>query len=83
MFVHMQIIFIIDHMGFFSLPSPWSSISMDFIMDLPPFDSFDSILVVVDRSSKMVHFIPCNKIIIGEKITKLFFYHVFRYQGFF
>jgi hypothetical protein len=54
---------------------------MDFIIDLPPSNSFYSILVVVDHLTKKVHFIPCNEIIIGEKITKLFFDHVFRYQG--
>jgi hypothetical protein len=30
---------------------------------------------------KMVHFIPCNKSIIGKKITKLFLDHVFCYHG--
>ncbi len=62
--------------------SPWSSISMDFIMDLPRSNSFESILVVVDCFMKMVHFIPCNKSIVGEKIIILFLDHVFRYHGF-
>ncbi len=56
--------------------------SMDFIMDLPQINSCDSILVVVDRFKKMVHFIPCNKSITGEKTTKLFLNHVFCYNGF-
>jgi hypothetical protein len=61
---------------------PWSSISMDFIRGLPPFNSYDSILVVVvDHSMKMVHFIPCTKIIINKGIAKLFFDHVFWYHG--
>jgi len=55
---------------------------MDFIIDLPPFSSYDSILVVVvDRSMKMVHFIPCTKIITSKGIAKLFFDHIFRYHG--
>jgi len=41
--------------------SPCSSISMDFITNLPPFISYDSILVVVDHLTKKVHFIMCNK----------------------
>ncbi len=61
--------------------SPWSLISMDFIMDLPRSNSFESILVVVDRFMKIVHFIPRNKSIVGEKTTKLFLDHVFRYHG--
>jgi len=54
---------------------------MDFIMDFPQFNSFDSILAVVDYLMKMVHFIPCNKSITGEKTTKLFLDHVFHYHG--
>jgi hypothetical protein len=49
-------------------------------MDFPRTNSFDSIMVVVDRFTKMAHFIPCNKSIIGEKTTKLFLDHVFRYH---
>jgi hypothetical protein len=50
-------------------------------MDVPPSNSFNSILVVVDRLTKMVHFIPCNKTIISKKIAKLFLNHVFQYHG--
>jgi hypothetical protein len=56
--------------------------SMDFMMDLPRSNSCDSILLVVDRFTKMVHFIPCNKLITGEKTTNLFLDHVFCYNGF-
>ncbi len=52
-----------------------------FIIDLPPFHSFDSILVVVDHLTKMVHFIPCNKTITSKKTSKLFLDHVFWYHG--
>jgi hypothetical protein len=38
--------------------TPWSSISMDFIVQLPPSKGFTAILVVVDRFTKMAHFIP-------------------------
>ena len=41
----------------------WQSVSMDFITDLPATSrGKDTILVVVDRLSKMVHLIPMNKI---------------------
>jgi hypothetical protein len=60
---------------------PWSSISMDFIIDLPPFNSYDFVLVVVDHLMKMVHFILCTKKITSKRTTKLFLDHVFWYHG--
>ena len=37
---------------------PWKSISMDFITGLPESNGFTQIWVVVDRLTKMAHFIP-------------------------
>ncbi len=51
-------------------------------MDFPQFNSFDSILLVVDHLTKMVRLILCNKSITTEKTVKLFLDHVFRYHGF-
>jgi hypothetical protein len=52
------------------IPSqPWGSIAMDFIMDIPTIKIKNSILVVVDRLTKMAHFTPCSKSITAEEIA--------------
>ena len=39
---------------------PWLDISMDFIIGLPKSQGYDVILVVVDRLTKFVHFMPLS-----------------------
>ena len=67
---------------------PWESISMDFIVKLPlsksallPQEALDSILVVVDRFSKMSHFIPCREAMSATQLATLLFTHVFKLHG--
>jgi hypothetical protein len=51
----------------------WSSISMDFIVQLPPtVNGKDAIFVVVDRLSKMIHAIPNKTNDTAEDCAKLF-----------
>lgn len=60
---------------------PWSSLSMDFIVKLPVSQGFDSILVVVDRLTKMAHFLPCNETIDAPGLAQLYIKHIFRIHG--
>ena len=56
-----------------SIPEkPWSHISADFITKLLLAQEYDSILVVVDRLAKMVHFIPTTEKISAEGLARLF-----------
>jgi hypothetical protein len=54
---------------------------MDFITDLPLTNGKDSIFVVVDRLTKMAHFIPYIKTMTDEETTKLFFENIYRIHG--
>ena len=60
----------------------WQQISMDFITDLPPSENNnDSIWVIVDRLSKMAHFIPVSKTLTSMQLCKLFMCRIVRYHG--
>jgi hypothetical protein len=60
----------------------WADISMDFIMGLPmTARKFDSILVIVDRLSKSVHFIPVNTNYKVQRYAKIYIAHVLCLHG--
>lgn len=66
------------------LPVPqraWQDISMDFITHLPPSNDYDAIMVVVDRLTKMKHFLPCHGTINAEGVADQYLKHIWKLHG--
>jgi transposase InsO family protein len=61
--------------------SPWQSISMDFITQLPKSEGNTSVWVIVDRFSKMAHFIPLTEPATAENLAKIFVREIWRLHG--
>jgi len=59
----------------------WMHISVDFITKLPLAQEYDSILVVVNRLTKIVHFIPTTEKTSAEGLARLFRDNVWKLHG--
>lgn len=60
---------------------PWSSITWDYIGPLPASSNFDAILVIVDRFTKLAHFVPASTTDDARTLARHFLAHVFRLHG--
>jgi hypothetical protein len=66
------------------LPIPaglWTDISYDLITNLPLSNNCDSILTVIDRLTKMAHFLQCNKSMNSEMLTDLMLKQFWKLRG--
>ena len=63
------------------LEKPWMHISVDFITKLPLAQGYDLILVIFDRLTKMVHFIPTMEKTLVEGLPWLFRDNVWKLHG--
>jgi len=59
----------------------WQSIGMDFLCGIPVVKNCNMIMVVVDRLTKMAHFVPCATTLTAEGCATLLKEHVFRHHG--
>lgn len=61
---------------------PSSDIALDFVMGFPPSQGNTAVLTVVDRFTKMFHFIPVPKLPSANKTAEVMMHHVFHLHGF-
>ena len=60
----------------------WEEISMDFIVGLPQTQSgYDSIWVIVDRLTKVAHFIPAKESYRGAQLVELYMLRIVCLHG--
>uniref|UniRef100_A0A8C5R5U5 Gypsy retrotransposon integrase-like protein 1 n=1 Tax=Leptobrachium leishanense TaxID=445787 RepID=A0A8C5R5U5_9ANUR len=60
---------------------PWSHLAMDFIVELPESRGNTVILTVIDRFSKMGHYVPLRKLPSAAELVPIFISNVVRLHG--
>ena len=64
-------------------PYPWHTVSMDFILQLPPTkdNGYDTLYVVVDKFTKRAHFLPCFSTTTATQAADLYIDNIFKHHG--
>ena len=60
--------------------APWQSIAMDFITDLPLSEEYNHLWVIIDRFTKMAHYIPFREKTMAD-LAKTFAREIWKYHG--
>ena len=60
---------------------PFDTITMDFIMELPECEGYNGVLVVVDKLTKYVTFVPIDSTIDAEGTAEIIFKHIIAHYG--
>ena len=61
--------------------SPWKWITTDFIVKLPISKGYDSIMVTIDKNTKLAHFIPTNEMIDLNATATLYLHNIWKHHG--
>ena len=60
---------------------PWKRISIDFIVKLSISSGCDLVMVVIDKSINLGHFIPIKETINSQDIALLYLHHIWKHHG--
>ena len=61
--------------------SPWDTVSVDFIVELPQSSGHDAVMVVVDSVTKRAHFVSTVTTITAAGTANLYLQHVWKHHG--
>ena len=59
----------------------WDHVAIDFVVGMPVKDGYDTILTVVDKATKMCHFVPCSEKISAKEVAQLYWQEIGRLHG--
>ena len=59
----------------------WDHVVLEFVVGMPVQGEYDAICTVVDKATKMCHFIPCSEKISAKQVAKLYWQNVGKLHG--
>ena len=59
----------------------WDHVAIDFITKMPLFEGKNTILTIVDKATKMCHFVPCAETVSAKDVARLYWNNVGKLHG--